>query len=153
MDERMEGLIDGWILSHCVLIGISDWLLRRLIDFCFLPSSGHSIWLTVQWWSSDHLSLCCSSPGHCCSATNGRRLKCVPGRRPVWCEKMFLCCFFFKSREKRLHKQAYSSLSPSPTPLQTHPLPIAPPSWKNAEFGYTRYGHPVLHGKNLLRLF
>ena len=25
--------------------------------------------------------------------------------------------------------------------------PIAHPSWKNAEFGYTRYGYPVLHGK------
>ena len=35
-------------------------------------------------------------------------------RQPVWCEKIFLCCFFFESREKRLHKQAYSSLSPSP---------------------------------------
>ena len=38
--------------------------------------------------------------------------------QPVWCEKMFLCCF---------------SLT------HTHTHPIAPFLLKNAEFGYTRY--------------
>ena len=60
--------------------------------------------------------------------------------RPVWFEKMFLCCFFPKSMKKRLDKQAWSSLS---TPLpHPPPPPTAPFLLKNAECGYTRYEKP-----------
>ena len=34
--------------------------------------------------------------------------------RPVWCEKMFLCCFFPKTTEKRLDKEAQKSTQPPP---------------------------------------
>ena len=35
--------------------------------------------------------------------------------RPVWCEKMFLSCFFPKTTEKRLDKQA-QKFTPTPPP-------------------------------------
>ena len=54
------------------------------------------------------------------------------------------CVIFFpQSREKRL---------PPPPPPPPPPPRIAPPSWKNAEFGYTRYGHPVLHSKKTAKI-
>ena len=50
--------------------------------------------------------------------------------------------FSLKAGRKDLtnRPKVLSPHSPPPPP----PIPIAPPSWKNAEFGYTRYGHPVL---------
>ena len=67
--------------------------------------------------------------------------------RPVWREKMFLCCFFPKSRKTWQTGLKFSFIPPPPPPphththTHTHAAPsIAPFLLKNAEFGYTRYG-------------
>ena len=53
--------------------------------------------------------------------------------------------FFPSEQAKQGEKTWQTGLKFCPPP----PTPIAPPSWKNAEFGYTRYGHSVLHRKKL----
>ena len=45
------------------------------------------------------------------------------GSRPVWCEKMLLCCFCLKTTEKRLDKQAQTSTPTHP------PLSLCVPEW------------------------
>ena len=54
--------------------------------------------------------------------------------RPVWFEKIFLCCFFLKAGRKDLTNRPEVLSFPLP--------PIAPFLLKNAEFGYTRYEKP-----------
>ena len=59
----------------------------------------------------------------------------------MWFEKMFLCCFFPKSRKKRLDKQAWSSLTPPPPPQ------LLLSSWKMLNLDTRDMINPVLHGK------
>ena len=64
--------------------------------------------------------------------------------RPVWCEKMSLCCFYLKAGRKDLTNRPKALSHPPPPP----PLGACPEKVLNL---YKRYEHHVLEGKKLQR--